>query len=273
MTNPARRRKELPKMPEWPDVEIFKQYLDATSLHQKIHTITVHNRRIFKDTSPDKLKQALRGHCFESTSHYGKYLFVEIDNRYYLVLHFAMTGSLRYSKNNRKKAPHDRVVFNFVNGYKLVYVCQRMLGYIGLVKSLAGFLESCELGPDAFSVDNKDFKEIFRKSRGGTKSTLMNQKLIAGIGNIYSDEILFQAGVNPKKQCSKLTDADIENLHRNIKKVFRQATKRKADPQRLPKSYLLIHRRKGGVCPRCHNKIETQRIAGRTAFFCPKCQK
>jgi formamidopyrimidine-DNA glycosylase len=260
-------------MPEWPDVEIFKQYLDATSLHRKIRTVTVHNRKVLEGISPEKLRQVLQGHSFESTTHHGKYLFVEIDNQYYMVLHFGMTGSLRYSKNDRQKESHDRVVFSFVNGYKLVYVCQRLLGHIGLVKSVTQFLESHELGPDAFSVDMEEFKKIFKKSRGGAKSTLMNQKLIAGIGNIYSDEILFQAGINPEIQCSKLTNTDTKNLCRNMKKVLRRAVERKADPQKLPESYLLVHRQKGGSCPRCHNEIRTKKIAGRTAFFCPKCQK
>ena len=260
-------------MPEWPDVEIFKRYLDATSLHQKIQTVKVHNQRILKGTSPDKLRQSLPGHCFESTTHYGKYLFVEIDNQYRLVLHFGMTGSLKYSKNDRKNGPHDRVVFTFANGYKLIYVCQRLLGHIGLVKSIPRFLESRELGPDALSAGIDDFRKILKESRGGAKSTLMNQKLIAGIGNIYSDEILFQAGVNPEIQCSKLTDGDAKNLYHNMKKVLKRGVECKADPQRLPESYLLVHRRKGGACPRCHNEIRTKKIAGRTAFFCPKCQK
>jgi formamidopyrimidine-DNA glycosylase len=134
-------------------------------------------------------------------------------------------------------------------------------------------LERNELGPDAMSFGIDDFRRIFESGRGSVKSTLMNQKLIAGLGNIYSDEILFQAGVRPGRKCSNLTDADVKNLHKNMKKVIDRAVERRADPEKLPHSYLLVHRQKGGICPRCHNEIQLKKISGRTAFFCPKCQK
>jgi len=260
-------------MPEWPDVEIFKQYLDATSLHQKIRTLTVLNRKVLEGTSSKKLSQALQGHSFESTNRHGKYLFVKSDNNAVLFLHFGMTGSLRYSKNDREDGPHDRVVFTFKNNYKLVYVCQRLLGRVGLAESIDRFVEKHELGPDALSLDLKDFRQIFEKGRSNVKSTMMNQKLIAGIGNIYSDEILFQAKVHPAMACSKLSDADVKNIHHNMKKVLKRAVERKADPEKLPKSYLLVHRDKDGTCPRCHGRIQTRKISGRTSYFCPKCQR
>ena len=260
-------------MPEWPDVEIFKRYLDATSLHQKIQMVTVLSQKILKDTSPESLRQALEGQYFESSIHYGKYLFSEIDNRERLVMHFGMTGSLKYCRQGDANGSHDRIVFAFNNGYKLVYVCQRLFGRVGLVKSVDGFLKSYGQGPDAMRIDIDRFRQIFEKARGRVKPTLMNQKIIAGIGNIYSDEILFQAGVNPAAFCSILTDADVKKLYHNTKKVLKRAVERKADPWKLPQSYLLPHRSRGETCPRCNRKIQTRKIAGRTAFYCPECQK
>lgn len=259
-------------MPECPDVEIFKQYLDATSLHQKIKTVTVRNRKVLEGISPEKMQQALQGHCFESTVRHGKHLFIEIDDQTWLTLHFGMTGSLCYSKTDRKNESHDRIIFAFTNDYRLVYVCQRLLGRVGLIQSIDRFIESHELGPDALSIPLEDFRRLFERGRGSVKTTLMNQELMAGLGNIYSDEILFQAGIHPDMSCSRLTDADVKNLHRNMKKVIKRAVERRADPEKFPRSYLLVHRRKGGTCPRCHHEIQTKKIAGRTAYFCPKCQ-
>jgi formamidopyrimidine-DNA glycosylase len=260
-------------MPEWPDVEIFKQYLDATSLHQKIRTVTVRSQKILKDTSAGRLRQALQGRSFESCTHYGKYLFGEVGARERLVIHFGMTGSLKYSQQDSRNGPHDRVVFAFDNGYKLAYVCQRLFGRIGLVTSVDDFLASRGQGPDAMSIDIGRFRRIFEKARGNVKSTLMNQKTIAGIGNIYSDEILFQAGINPGASCDKLADADVKQLYHNMKKVLKRAVERRADLHKLPQSYLVAHRNKGETCPRCHSKIRTRKIGGRTAFYCPNCQK
>jgi len=260
-------------MPECPDVEIFKQYLDATSLHQKIERVAVNDGRILKDTSANKLKRELKGHCFESTVRHGKHLFAETDNQYRLELHFGMTGFLRYHKNEDENGTYDKVVFTFDNNYRLAYVCTRMLGQVSIIKSVDEFLKNNELGPDALSLDVDDFRRIFEKGRGGVKSTLMNQKLIAGLGNIYSDEILFQARIRPDTRCSRLKDADVRRIHKNMKKVIDRAVERRADPERLPRSYLLLHRQKGENCPRCRNEIKLKKISGRTAFFCPKCQK
>ena len=259
-------------MPECPDVEIFRQYLDATSLHQKIQTVTVHNRKVLEKTSPKKLDQALQGHSLESTTRHGKYLFAKSDDQTTLVLHFGMTGSLQYSKSDRENGPHDRIIFFFTNNYKLAYVCQRLLGRVGLIESVDRFVKGHKLGPDAMHMDLKGFRQIFERGRGSVKSTMMNQKLIAGLGNIYSDEILFQAAIHPAMACSKLSDADVKNLHHNMKKVLKRAVERKADAEKLPKSYLLVYRDKGGACPRCHSKLQTRKISGRTAYFCPRCQ-
>ncbi len=260
-------------MPECPDVEIFKQYLDATSLHQKIEKVAVNDGRILKDTSSNKLKRELKGHYFGSTVRHGKHLFVETDNQYRLELHFGMTGFLRYYKNENEKGAYDKVVFAFDNNYKLAYVCTRMLGQVSLIKSIDEFLKNNELGPDALSLDIDDFRQIFESGRGSVKSTLMNQKFIAGLGNIYSDEILFQARIRPDTKCSSLTDADVKKIHKNMKKVIDRAVERRADPEKLPRSYLLVHRQEGENCPRCHNEIQLKKISGRTAFFCPNCQK
>lgn len=258
-------------MPELPDVESYKRYMDATCLHQQIKTVHVRERRILKDVSPSRLRSTLGGRCFLSTVRWGKYLFVETDDRNWLMLHFGMTGFLKYFKNEEKSGPHARLIITFRNGYHLAYVCQRLLGKVRLVNSVDDFTGS-NLGPDALAVNFRDFKKIIGKSRGGIKSTLMNQKYMAGIGNIYSDEILFQSAVHPKMQGCKLNDRQIKRIYHNMRKVLKRAIERRADLDKLPRSYLLPHRQRGNSCPRCSSALRGEKIGGRTAYFCPRCQ-
>jgi len=259
-------------MPELPDVQTYKRYVDATSLHQQIQTVTVRNRRILKGISASKLKSKLQRRCFQSTTRYGKYLFVKTNNNYWLALHFGMTGFLKYFKNGGKSGPHDRLIIAFENGYNLAYVCQRLLGALRLVTSIDNFISDIRLGPDALNVDFERFKKILQESRGAIKSTLMNQKRLAGIGNIYSDEILFQSNVHPETISNKLNHEQIRKIYHNMVKVLIKAIERQADPNKLPNSYLLPHRQKKKSCPRCNGILKTTKVIGRTAYFCPNCQ-
>ncbi len=260
-------------MPELPDVQTYKRYVDATSLHQRIKTVTVCNRRILKGISASKLKSELQKHCFQSSTRYGKYLFVKTDNSRWLTLHFGMTGFLKYFKNDEKFGMHERLIIAFENGYNLAYVCQRLLGALRLITSIDNFISDLRFGPDALNVDFESFKKILQESRGTIKSTLMNQKRIAGVGNIYSDEILFQSNVHPETISSKLNHEQIRKIYHNMGKVLIKAIERQADPNKLPNSYLLPHRQKEKSCPRCNSILKTTKVIGRTAYFCPNCQR
>lgn len=140
-------------MPELPDVEVFKQYLDATSLHQEIEDVDVRNRKILEDTSVQELGKGLNGRRLESTYRHGKYLFAQLDDDNWLMLHFGMTGKLKYFKVMEKEPEHDRLLLEFSNGYHLAYDCQRMLGHVALIEDAAAFIEEKELGPDALDDD------------------------------------------------------------------------------------------------------------------------
>ena len=107
-----------------------------------------------------------------------------------------------------------------------------------------------ELGPDPLEMDAASFRERLRGTRGGIKATLMNQKMLAGIGNLYSDEILFQARIHPRTSVAQLDDPTLENLHKETLRVLKTAIEREAYPQELPDSFLLSHRQEGARCPR-----------------------
>ncbi len=260
-------------MPELPDVEMFKQYFDATSLHQRVDDVDVRNAYILKETSARELGRGLKGRSFESSRRHGKHLFVRADGKLWLRLHFGMTGSLQYFKNDEQAPRHARVVFVFANNHRLAFDDQRQFGQISLLRDVDEFMKKRALGPDALDLELGEFRKILGKRRGAVKSILMNQRLIAGIGNIYADEILFRARMHPATEISRLGDKALTKLFRAARYILEKAIVAKADVNEMPGSWLLPHRGKGGKCPRCGRKLTSARIGGRTAWFCAHCQE
>src|SRR5947208_13266117 len=249
-------------MPELPDVETFKRYLRATSLHQRIVDVDVRSAYVLKRVSGRELARRLKGRSFESTRRHGKHLFVCADRDFWLRLHFGMTGSLRYLKNREKAPLHTRVLFVFEKDHRLAFDDQRKFGEVGLIKDVDEFLKERALGPDALDVDLVEFKKMFTKHRGAVKAILMNQKLIAGIGNIYADETLFHARMHPAAEIADLDDKALAKLFRAMRYILEKAIETK---DQMPKSWLLAHRGKGGKCPRCGRKLKSSKIGGPTA--------
>ncbi|MEJ2031474.1 MAG: DNA-formamidopyrimidine glycosylase [Deltaproteobacteria bacterium] len=262
-------------MPELPDVEIFKEYLDATALHQKIKEVEVRHQRILRNTSEEELKRELRGQSLESSRRHGKHLLVALSNSKWLAVHFGMSGSFSYYKDPDKEPPHARLLIAFENGYWLAYDSQRMLGGVELIADPEEYIRHHDLGPDAMD-DNFDlaaFKKVLAGKNGQIKSALMDQQSLAGIGNIYSDEILFQAGIDPKRKVGDLDEMGAKNLYQAMKRVLQTTIGHRADPSQFPATYLTAHRRAGEKCPKCSGRIKSQKISGRTSYFCPSCQK
>ncbi len=260
-------------VPELPDVETFKRYLDATGLHQEIKAVKVYNDRILRGISSRKLQSALKGKSFESTYRFGKHLFAQFDEKAWLELHFGMSGWLKYFKKMDKDPPHDRLLVSFTNGYHLAYDSQRMLGNVGLFEDPQELVDEKDLGPDALDIDLTAFRKALEGRRGSIKSALMNQEILAGIGNVYSDEILYQAGIHPRTKVDQLDSEDVKRLFHKMKRVLEMTVEKKANPEEFPKSYIIPVREDGADCPRCGGTVKSTKISGRTAYFCPKCQK
>jgi formamidopyrimidine-DNA glycosylase len=259
-------------MPELPDLEVFKRYVDSTSLHQNIETIEVKDGRVLGGVSAGELRRGLEGRKFESTRRHGKHLFVELDDEPWLLLHFGMTGDLKYYKDANEEPPHARVMIYFGNGHHLAFDDQRLFGKVDLIEDPDDFIEEHKLGPDPLDLDFPAFRERLEGRRGEIKATLMNQRIFAGIGNIYSDEILFQVRLHPRTSVGRLDGDAFHDLHEQIQRVLHAAIERGASPQGLPDSFLLPHRREGAECPRGNGNIQKTKAAGRTAYYCPACQ-
>jgi formamidopyrimidine-DNA glycosylase len=260
-------------MPELPEVETFKRYLDSTSLHQSITGIEVRDAYILKRVSARELARRLKGRRFENSHRHGKHLFVRAGDELLLRLHFGMTGSLEYLSHDEVAPKTARVLFKFADNCRLAFDDQRKFGEIGLVTDVDEFLQTRCLGPDALEISSAQFKATFGKHRGAVKVILLNQQLIAGIGNLYADEILFRARMDPATETARLSDKDLRRLFRSTHYVLEKAIALKTDFNRLPKSWLLPHRGKRGRCPRCGRALKSATIGGRTSWFCAHCQK
>jgi len=264
------------QMPELPDVAVFERYLDSTSLHQEIDSVNVTDRDVLQDVSARRLSSAVASRQFTSTLRHGKHLFVKLGGGgLWLELHFGMTGEPKYCKSEDEPPEYARVILHFANGFQLAYVTRRKLGHVSLVGAPDELIAELDLGPDALR-DGCRF-EVFRKALGGgrgtIKSALMAQDKLAGIGNVYSDEILYHAHIHPKTPVARLNDKDVGKLHRSMIKVLETAIERKADVRQMPRTWLLPHRKEGRPCPRCGAKLKTLKVSGRTAYVCDGCQQ
>jgi formamidopyrimidine-DNA glycosylase len=200
-------------------------------------------------------------------------LFVRAGDKLWLRLHFGMTGSLHYLKNDEETPKTTRVLFLFANNRRLAFDDQRKFGEIELIKGVDEFLQTSGLGPDALEISASKLRTVLGKHRGALKAILLNQQLIAGIGNLYADEILFRARMHPATEGARLSDKNLTGLFRAMRYVLEKAIALKTDFNRLPKSWLLTHRGKGGRCPRCGRALNSATIGGRTSWFCVHCQK
>ncbi|HOI70647.1 MAG TPA: DNA-formamidopyrimidine glycosylase family protein [Methanobacterium sp.] len=257
-------------MPELPSVEIFKKYFDSTSLNKEIDNVEVQNPEILINTTPEFLNNKLEGHEFKGSWRYGKYLFIDLDNSYYLVLHFGMNGYLKYFQED--SSPYIRLQVEFTNGYKLGFDDIRKFGKAWLISDPIKFIQEKNLGPDALEINFKSFKTLFKKKTGQIKPILMNQNFIAGIGNLYADEILYQSRIHPLSKANKLDKAKLYKLFQEMQWVLNKAIEYQDKIDSLPSSFLLPHRNLNGKCPK-GEALNIIKVGGRTTYFCPERQK
>lgn len=260
-------------MPELPDVEVLRRYVEATSLDRPIVHVDVPSPELLRTVSKRDLMRQLTGRRFTSTRRHGKHLFVGTDGDAWLWLHFGMTGSLQYLSGDEPAPPHTRVLFAFDTGHRLAFDCQRKFGRVGLVHDVDEIVARLRLGPDALDLGAAAFRDRLAQRRGAVKAVLIDQEVIAGVGNIYADEILFHAGLHPETEVSRLDDRALHRLSRATQHVLTNAIAYRADVGLMPTSWLLPHRgKRGNQCPRCHRVLATLSVRGRTTWLCPGCQ-
>ena len=259
-------------MPELPDVQVFKEVADATSLHKLIEDVMLREEMV-EEVAPQTIRNHLRGVELEETRRHGKHLFLRAAEGGWLRLHFGMTGDLvAYSGGDDPE--HTQLRIDFDDGSHLAYVCQRKFGEISWVDDVEEFVDEHGLGPDALEdMDFDLFRDTISDRRGSIKGTLMSQDVIAGLGNVYVDEILFEAGIHPESSTEELDEDTIERLLDTIQHVSETAIEARADVDEMPDDWLLPNREEGAACPRDGARIEKMEVSGRPTYLCTDHQE
>ena len=262
-------------MPELPDVERRRRYLNATSLHKKIKRVKVLALDMLKGIGGDRFTQLLKGHFLDKVKRRGKYLIIKLDSPYFLMLHLGMTGDLQYYKGKRIPPPFTRLLIHFQGDTHLAFQNARKLGKIFLTKTPYELPCINHLGPEPLEDDFtfELFLERLRHRKLAIKSLLLDQSFIAGIGNLYADEVLFQAGIRPTRRADNLSQAELKGIFKNIKWVLSEANRVNAEVERLKRDFFIPNRGPNEVCFRCQTPLRHLRISGRSTYYCPRCQR
>jgi len=257
-------------MPELPDVQVFREYLDATALHRSVATTRVRDELLLEDVSRQALARRLKGRPLEESRRHGKHLFARAADVGWLRLHFGMTGSLEFRQNAGALPDHTALSLEFEDGSSLSYLNVRRFGEIGWADDVDGWIEERGLGPDALGLDLRTFRSILEGRRGTIKGALMDQSAIAGIGNVYGDEVLFQSGVHPRTPVAALDDDTVARIHGCVRPVLAQAIEARVES--FPGSFLVPRREEGAPCPKCGGTIAKIEVVGRPTYVCPDHQ-
>ncbi len=272
-------------MPELPEVETVRRGLTQLVSGAKINSVDVLYPKMINLT-PTHFEKNLAGKKIEKIDRRGKYLLIRLDHNLTLVSHLRMEGKYDVEPEGAPLGKHTHIVFHLADGRQLRYNDTRKFGRMNLVptgteNTVAGLKT---IGPEPTEADLKfDYmKNIFSKSKKAIKPFLLDQSKIAGLGNIYADEVLWMSKIHPEQPVNKVTDQEIAILRENIIKEIKMAI---AGHGTTVHSYsnaygeagsfqnqLNVYGREGQPCPRCGTTIKKIKLAQRGTHFCSKCQ-
>lgn len=267
-------------MPELPEVETVVRTLEKKIKNKKIIDVDIRYKKIVT-TNPTVFKRKIINRSFIDFKRRGKYLLFYLDD-IILVSHLRMEGKYYIQNEDVKPTKHTHVVFNLNDGTKLWYLDTRKFGRFELYPLDTDLDTFKNLGPEPFSkgLNLKYVKEFVKNKNIPVKQLLLDQSFIAGIGNIYADEILFRASVNPKTKANRLKDDEIKRLISSTRLILKGAIKSGGTTIRSFSSLnhvtgrfqqkLKVHTKE--ICSKCGSKIKVIRINGRSTYYCPKCQ-
>ena len=258
-------------MPELPDVEGFRQVLLACGRRRSVTSIDVRDAGILRGVTEKRLRRELEGRRLGKAWRHGKWLFVPTGGGPALVFHFGMTGSLRCSSHEEPIEVHDRLVLTLDGTRNLCYRDQRKLQGVQLADDTGVGRILDGLGPDALAVERGEFLELLSGRRGAVKGALMDQSVIAGLGNLLCDEILWRARVGPRTPARTLSERELRRIHAAMGRVLAASVRAERVP---PRRSWLTGRRDDSepMCPRCGDPLRSSRVAGRRTVWCPQCQ-
>lgn len=289
-------------MPELPEVETIVNDLKKLVIGKTITDIWVDTPKIIKHPDLKTLAQQIKGLKIKDISRQGKNIIFDLSKNYSLLIHQKLTGHLLYGKwtikrkrvvpliAGRLSEPVNNYIHLIIflnNGYQIALSDLRKFAKVifDSTEKIKNLKELQELGPDPLAKDftEEKLKEILKNKKGKIKQVLMDQTVIAGIGNIYSDEILWWAQIHPLRSTQSLTNEEIHRLYHYIKEVLATAIKTRGasvsdyrDPKGEPGHYdqiRRVYRRENQKCYRCGTLIKRIKVGSRSSCFCPNCQK
>lgn len=278
-------------MPELPEVEVVRRDLDREVVGKRIKTVEVDGMRsIRRHKQRKQFTSRLEGKKINGVTRKGKYLLMALDDGDVLVVHLGMSGQLLRAKSGREaKAKHTHVIITFQQGGQLRFVDPRTFGEMFVtegdnVEKEVEELAHLGLDPLETAMSWDHFGSLLYQHNAKLKNLLMDQTFLAGIGNIYSDEILWEAGLRYDRASNSLSAQEIRRLYRAMIEVLQDAVKYRgsslADEQYVdiygePGEYQIHHKvyaREGEMCPRCRATVVRTKANGRSTYYCEACQ-
>lgn len=268
-------------MPELPEVETIRRDLEESLLGRKIEEVQVLDARLVAPSRQTVFIHELLGRALERFDRRGKYLILGLSGGGRLMFHLRMTGQLIVSK---KHTGPSRLLVRFDDGTQLAFCDQRRFGEVWSLKPGDPWPSRVPLGPDALTeLDKEQFVSIIKSRTTRIQPLLMDQSLMAGVGNIYAQEALFKAAVRPTRPGQNVTKKEAERLYRVLREILQKAITHRGSTSRNYRdaygesgSAQTLHSvyRKGGLpCRRCSTRLRSARVGGRGSVFCPRCQK
>ena len=274
-------------MPELPEVETVKRSLNPFLKDVKIENIEILFTGIIKEPEPALFKEKIKGKTIIEIKRRGKYLLFSLNQELTLVIHLRMTGQLTICDKELPINKHTHLIFALSSGKELRFTDVRKFGLVYLVPSgkWEGIKGLFNLGFEPLAEDFtfEVFAELITNKQGKLKPFLLDQSKIAGIGNIYADEILFEAGLHPQREIKTLTSEEIQKLYFALRTKLEESIKYRGTSKRDYvdgrgekgefQERLQVYGRKGEVCNRCGIRLQRIVVAGRGTVFCPHCQR
>ena len=272
-------------MPELPEVETVRRGLEKLILGKKILNIDIRYPKMIK-TDLHEFQKEMPGQVIQSMGRRGKYLLFYLSDKV-LISHLRMEGKYFYYPDQVPERKHAHVLIHFEDGETLVYEDVRKFGTMELLapELLEAYFISKKLGPEPTEKDFDlgSFKLALKKSKKPIKSHLLDQTLVAGLGNIYVDEVLWRAKVHPARISQSLTAQEARKVHDETIKVLGQAVEKGGSTIRTytnafgedgtMQEFHQVYDKTGQACSRCGSIIEKIQLGGRGTHFCPECQR
>jgi len=284
--NPAESKVKESSMPELPEVETIRLSLLPHVVGMRIRDCEILLPKLIKNIAVDKFLELISGRTIQDIERRGKYLIFRLSGGHSMVVHLRMTGQLRFCAEQAPRLRHTHLIVRFALNQELRYTDIRQFGawYLAPDAEIAHVAGIDRLGIEPLSPD---FTEVSlglllstRKRR--IKAALLDQHLLAGVGNIYADEALFAASIHPERTTQTLTPGDISRLHHSLQNILAKgillrgtSVRDYVDGEGASGSFqqeLKVYGRTGRMCSTCNNPIKRILVANRSTHLCPHCQ-